>query len=55
MLRGLHPMIARRLNLWRLANFVIERLPAAPEVHLFRCVARENPADERLDRHGRGA
>ena len=48
MLRGLHPMIARRLNQWRLANFDTERLPAAPEVHLFRCVAHDNPADERL-------
>ena len=47
-LRGLHPMIARRLNQWRLANFDTERLPAAPEVHLFRCVAHDNPADERL-------
>ena len=26
--RGLHPMIARRLQMWRLANFEIARLPA---------------------------
>ncbi|MGA9276450.1 biotin carboxylase N-terminal domain-containing protein [Ilumatobacter sp.] len=46
--RGLHPMIARRLQMWRLANFDISPLPAAGEAHLFDCVARENPADRRL-------
>ncbi len=46
--RGLHPMIARRLQMWRLANFDIRPLPASGEVHLFDCVARGNPADERL-------
>ncbi|TNC20463.1 ATP-binding protein [Amycolatopsis alkalitolerans] len=49
LIRGLHPMIARRLNLQRLANFDRTRLPTADEdVHLFRCVAPTNPADERL-------
>ncbi|MCU1501716.1 MAG: ATP-grasp protein [Ilumatobacteraceae bacterium] len=46
--RGLHPMIARRLQMWRLANFEIGRLPSAPDVYLFECVARANPADVRL-------
>jgi acetyl/propionyl-CoA carboxylase alpha subunit/acetyl-CoA carboxylase carboxyltransferase component len=46
--RGLHPMIARRLHLWRLANFDLERLPSAEDVVLFDCTARENPSDERL-------
>ena len=46
--RGLHPMITRRLHLWRLANFDLERLPSAPDVVLFDCIARDNPADERL-------
>ena len=46
--RGLHPMIARRLQMWRLANFEITRLPAAGDVHLFDCVGRDNPSDERL-------
>jgi len=46
--RGLHPMIARRLHLWRLANFVVTRLPAVEDVHLFHCAARDNPSDERL-------
>ena len=46
--RGLHPMIARRLQMWRLANFDISPLPAPGEAHLFDCVARENPSDRRL-------
>ena len=47
-LRGMHPMMAARMDFWRLSNFELERLPSAPEVHLFRAVARENPRDERL-------
>ena len=47
-LRGLHPMMAERLHLWRFANFAVERLPSAEDVYLFRGVARENPKDERL-------
>ena len=46
--RGLHPMIARRLQMWRLSNFEITRLPSAADVHLFECVARTNPEDVRL-------
>jgi acetyl-CoA carboxylase carboxyltransferase component len=46
--RGLHPMIARRLDLWRLANFDVTRLPAVEDVYLYHCVGRENPSDERL-------
>src|SRR5215207_7938488 len=46
--RGLHPMMAERMDLWRLSNFVLERLPAAPDVYLFRAVARENERNERL-------
>ena len=46
--RGLHPMIARRLQMWRLANFDIGRLPAPADVHLFRCVARDSADDVRL-------
>ncbi len=46
--RGLHPMIARRLQMWRLENFEISPLPAVGDVHLFDCVARESPADRRL-------
>ena len=47
-LRGLHPMIARRLQLWRLANFEIDPLAAPEGGYLFRGVARDNPADERF-------
>ncbi|MDQ3647220.1 MAG: ATP-grasp domain-containing protein [Actinomycetota bacterium] len=46
--RELHPMIARRLHLWRLANFELTRMPAVEDVHIFHCAARENPSDERL-------
>ena len=45
---GMHPMIGERLQLWRLAEFDLERLPASPEVVLLRCTAKENPADQRL-------
>ncbi len=47
-LRGLHPMIAERMDLWRMSNFTLERIPADHEVHLFRAVARESERDERL-------
>ncbi|MCA9705001.1 MAG: carbamoyl-phosphate synthase subunit L, partial [Myxococcales bacterium] len=46
--RGLHPMMSRRLQLWRLKNFEMERLPSDDDVYLFRVVARDNPQDERL-------
>jgi hypothetical protein len=46
--RGMHPMIARRLHMWRLRNFEIRRIPALPDVFLFECVARNNPSDVRL-------
>ena len=47
-IRGLHPMMARRLQFERLANFEVTRLPSLEDVYLFRCVARANPSDERL-------
>jgi acetyl/propionyl-CoA carboxylase alpha subunit/acetyl-CoA carboxylase carboxyltransferase component len=46
--RGLHPLMAKRLQLWRFSNFDLERLPSAEDVYLFRGVAKENPRDERL-------
>ena len=46
--RGLHPMVARRLQMWRLKNFEISPLSAPGEVHLFDCVARDTPSDQRL-------
>jgi acetyl/propionyl-CoA carboxylase alpha subunit/acetyl-CoA carboxylase carboxyltransferase component len=46
--RGIHPMIAKRLHLWRLTNFKIQRLPSVEDVYLLHGVARDNPKDERL-------
>jgi len=46
--RNLHPMIAERLDLWRLSNFSLRRLPGAEDVYLFHAVAHANPKDERL-------
>ena len=46
--RGLHPMMGKRLHLWRLTNFNIDRLPSAEDVYLIHAVAKENSKDERL-------
>ena len=46
--RGIHPMMGRRLHLWRLANFKIQRLPSVEDVYLLHGTARDNPKDERL-------
>ncbi|GAA2655119.1 ATP-binding protein [Paractinoplanes durhamensis] len=46
--RNLHPMLAKRLDLWRLANFRLERLRSAEDVYLFHGVAHDNPGDHRL-------
>ncbi len=46
--RGIHPMVGRRLNLWRLRNFHVTRVEAPEDVLLYECVARENPTDRRL-------
>ena len=48
LVRGLHPMVGRRLDLWRLRDFDITRLDAPEDVLLYHCVARENEADQRL-------
>jgi len=47
-LRNMHPMIAERLDLWRLSNFSLRRLPSAEDVYLFHAVAHANAKDERL-------
>jgi acetyl-CoA carboxylase carboxyltransferase component len=47
-LRGLHPAVGRRLHLWRLSPFDLERVPSPEEIFLFRAVARDNRSDERL-------
>src|SRR5581483_874284 len=46
--RNLHPMLAKRLEISRLANFHISRLASAEDIYLFHAVARDNPKDERL-------
>ena len=46
--RGMHPMMAERMDVWRLREFDLERLPSAQDVYLFRAVAKANPRDERL-------
>jgi acetyl/propionyl-CoA carboxylase alpha subunit/acetyl-CoA carboxylase carboxyltransferase component len=46
--RNLHPMLAKRMDLWRLSNFALERLRSVEDVYLFRGVAHDNPADVRL-------
>ncbi|MFI5783454.1 carboxyl transferase domain-containing protein [Nocardia sp. NPDC051570] len=50
LIRGLHPYIAERMQMKRLRKFDLTRLPSSDndEVYLFRCVAKENPSDERL-------
>ncbi|UQX89765.1 ATP-grasp domain-containing protein [Jatrophihabitans telluris] len=48
LVRGVHPMVGRRLNLWRLRDFEITRLEAPEDVLLYHCVARGNKADQRL-------
>ncbi len=47
-LRGLHPMMGHRLQVWRLAEFDLDRLPSSEDIYAFHGVARSNPKDERL-------
>ena len=46
--RNLHPMLAKRFDLWRLSNFALERLASPEDVYLFLGRAHDNPKDERL-------
>ncbi|MBR7834225.1 ATP-grasp domain-containing protein [Actinospica durhamensis] len=49
LIRGLHPYIAQRMQLERLREFDLTRLPSSDEeVYLFQCVAKENKDDGRL-------
>ncbi|HWG02884.1 MAG TPA: carboxyl transferase domain-containing protein, partial [Trebonia sp.] len=49
LIRGLHPQTAQRLQLDRLREFDLTRLPSVDEeIYLFRAVAKSNKADERL-------
>ncbi len=46
--RNLHPMLAKRLDVWRLSNFALRRLDSAEDVYLFHGIAHDNPSDHRL-------
>ncbi|MDQ1289602.1 MAG: hypothetical protein QG622_3168, partial [Actinomycetota bacterium] len=46
--RNLHPMLAKRLELWRLETFRLERRASPENVYLFLGVAHDNPSDRRL-------
>ncbi len=46
--RGIHPMLAERLELWRLENFTTSQLRASDDIYLFHAIAKDNPKDERL-------
>ncbi|WP_448628535.1 ATP-binding protein [Geodermatophilus sp. URMC 64] len=48
LVRGMHPLTAQRLNLWRLKNFDGERVPSAEDTYLFHVTAKDNPNDERF-------
>ncbi len=45
---GLHPEAAARIDLDRLANFELERVPGPEDVYCFHGRSRESDADERL-------
>ncbi len=46
--RDVHPMVGRRMNLWRLRDFELTRLDAPEDVLLLLAVSPENPHDRRL-------
>ena len=48
LVRGVHPMVGRRLNLWRLSNFHVQRIEAPEDVLLYECAAIDNTDDRRL-------
>ncbi|HET8595399.1 MAG TPA: carboxyl transferase domain-containing protein [Intrasporangium sp.] len=48
LVRGVHPMVGRRLSLWRLRAFDVTRLESPEDVLLYECVAKDNPDDRRL-------
>ncbi|MGI5862005.1 MAG: carboxyl transferase domain-containing protein [Myxococcales bacterium] len=48
MLRGFHPAIGERLELWRMRNFHVERVSRDEDLYLFYARARQNEKDERF-------
>ncbi|MBN1960593.1 MAG: ATP-grasp domain-containing protein [Deltaproteobacteria bacterium] len=48
-LRGIYPTVAERIELWRLKNFKLTRIPTVlQDLYLFHAIAHENERDERL-------
>ena len=47
-IRGMHPLTAQRLDMWRLKNFDGTRLPAPADTYVYHLAAKDNPSDERL-------
>ncbi|MEX2562669.1 MAG: carboxyl transferase domain-containing protein, partial [Nitriliruptoraceae bacterium] len=47
-LRGIHPLIASRLNLWRFERFDLHRLPSTEGVYIFNATAQEAASDRRM-------
>ncbi len=47
-LRGIHPLVAGRLDLWRFEHFAMTRLPSSEHTYLFHARAHDHPEDERL-------
>ncbi len=45
---GLHSLMAKRMHLWHLRHFQLQRLPSPEDVNVFHAVAIDNPKDERL-------
>ena len=45
---GLHSLMAKRMHLWRLRHFKLQRLPSPEDVNVFHAIARDNPKDERI-------
>lgn len=53
--RNLHPMLAERLDLWRLSDFTLRRLPSAEDVYLIPRGRPHEPKRRAADRARRGA
>jgi acetyl/propionyl-CoA carboxylase alpha subunit/acetyl-CoA carboxylase carboxyltransferase component len=47
-IRGLHPLTAQRLDIWRFKEFDGERVPSPEDTYLLHITAKENPNDERF-------
>jgi acetyl/propionyl-CoA carboxylase alpha subunit/acetyl-CoA carboxylase carboxyltransferase component len=48
LVRGVHPMVGRRLDLWRLRDYDITRVDSPHDVLLYHCTAKDNASDQRL-------